>query len=175
MSKTNQVPPIVIQEVLIVSKSGNFVDLLVKAPIRIDPIRDRDGKRTEPKWLLRDFVFRTVPVKMGVLDWTRWHGMHEGCRTPEMARFTRVWKGFEVEFPLTLPVADPIAYRDFAGYGELMTLEEFRGCLRDGAISSSDGVGYYATATQESSVPVVFDADYVIEPPGLTHVMWYNK
>jgi len=74
-----------------------------------------------------------------------------------------------------LAKADPITYRDFPSYGDLLTLEEFRSCLRSGVIISSDGCGYYATAGQESSIPVCFDADYVIEPPGLTHVMWYNK
>ncbi|KKL73771.1 hypothetical protein LCGC14_2071490 [marine sediment metagenome] len=68
-----------------------------------------------------------------------------------------------------------VTFRQQPNYGDLLTLEEFREQLRIGGIVSSDGCGYYASATQESNVPVVFDADYVIELPGLTHVMWYNK
>ena len=68
-----------------------------------------------------------------------------------------------------------VIYSDFSKFGDLMTLEEFREHLRSRMIVSSDGDGYYATATQRSNIPVCFDADYVVEPPGLTHVMWYNK
>lgn len=105
IKQTSSVPPsIEIQEVLAISRSGNFADLLVKAPIRVDDIRDRNtGARTEPVWSLRDFIFRCVPVEEGVFNWDKWRTITAVGRTPEMARFARVWKGFEVEFPTTLP------------------------------------------------------------------------
>jgi hypothetical protein len=54
--------------------------------------------------------------------------------------------------------------------GELMTVEEFIDGVACNGITPDDGIGYWATASQESMNPC-----WEPRPQWATHVMWYNK
>jgi hypothetical protein len=56
--------------------------------------------------------------------------------------------------------------------GDLMTIEEYDDCLRDGCIIPSDGVGTYVIDNMESDVWASFTVGD--HPDWATHVLWFN-
>jgi hypothetical protein len=58
-----------------------------------------------------------------------------------------------------------------ASYADLMTLEEFVGCVKHGAITDDDGIGFWATETDED----IGSTCWTPKPDWATHVAWYSK
>lgn len=56
-------------------------------------------------------------------------------------------------------------------FAELFTLEEFVSSVKYGAITSDDGIGYWATETHEDTKLDCWSP----KPDWATHVAWYNK
>jgi len=75
-----------------------------------------------------------------------------------------------------LLMKDKETWSDIPDFGDHMTLEEFKDSCDCGAYVNYDGIGQYASATQESSVYVkpsdVFNG---LLDTSYTHVVWYNK
>jgi hypothetical protein len=65
---------------------------------------------------------------------------------------------------------------DIPEYGDHMTLEHFKQNCEDGLFIDYDGVGYYATSTQESDIEV-YPSDITSGNinNNFTHIVWYNK
>lgn len=69
--------------------------------------------------------------------------------------------------------------RDIPGYGDHMSIEEFKDCCNTSCFIDSDGFGFYATKTKEYA-----NFDYRVKPsnikagiilPIFTHIVWYNN
>jgi len=65
---------------------------------------------------------------------------------------------------------------------DLMTIDEFLECVRDGAFVDYDGFGNWATATKklggwhsEGVFPSRVLSGRNVPPAWATHVVWYNK
>lgn len=56
-------------------------------------------------------------------------------------------------------------------YSDVMTILEFRETVELGCIVPSDGIGFWATETECSDLPVWSER----RPSWATHVAWYNK
>ena len=71
---------------------------------------------------------------------------------------------------------DEVKFEEIPSYGDLFTIEDFRGYCLDGVIMDDDGSGNYATHDQMSNV----DAQPSLIEKGeidlrFTHVVWFNK
>jgi len=69
-----------------------------------------------------------------------------------------------------------LEYEDHDEIGFLVPIKEFENSCIAGIFVSSDGHGYYATATRTSNVPV--NIREIVKGNMLqcfTHIMWYNK
>ena len=64
---------------------------------------------------------------------------------------------------------------NIAPKGDLMTLKEFRSCVRSGCFTDYDGIGFYANkeGTTHNEVELATVSRKV--PEHITHVLWYNK
>ena len=67
-------------------------------------------------------------------------------------------------------------------YDDLLTLDEFLECVRDGAFIDDDGFGNWATATKKlpgwidgGVSPSRVSSGQSVPPAWATHVVWYNK
>jgi putative hydrolases of HD superfamily len=61
-------------------------------------------------------------------------------------------------------------------YGDLMTLDDFRGSVECGAICDDDGSGCASNGTHHVDDRIdLYDLRDAALPPGTTHVLWYNK
>lgn len=58
------------------------------------------------------------------------------------------------------------------GLGDVMTIKDFRDCVRCGAFIPSDGSGCYGTETHYTWDWSVW---HNAPPDGATHVHWFNK
>ena len=70
----------------------------------------------------------------------------------------------------------PFKMSPIPNYGDHMTLEDFKEACESWCFIDDDGHGYYASETEESSIPICpsdFDSDCVRDD--FTHVVWYNK
>ena len=62
--------------------------------------------------------------------------------------------------------------------GELIPYEKFVDYMSSFSITSDDGIGYYATATERSRLPFKFfdlDDEKKLKKYKFTHILWYNK
>lgn len=75
------------------------------------------------------------------------------------------------------PFGQPLALKTInPDFGERMTIEDFRECVRLGTFIDDDGCGFYATASNESNVYAnPSDIAKGIIDSRFTHVIWYNK
>lgn len=70
----------------------------------------------------------------------------------------------------------PYTLTDLPDFGDLMTIEEFKGHVESGMFIDYDGTGYYATSTQESDLYArPSDIRAGIIDNRFTHIAWYNK
>ncbi len=61
-------------------------------------------------------------------------------------------------------------------WGDLMSIENFRGAVKAGMFRNYDGFGKLATETEESDIEIYPSMFLSMEVPDwATHVMWYNK
>lgn len=74
---------------------------------------------------------------------------------------------------------ETVQYRPMPEYAEILTIEDFRKFCKALAFVNDDGVGYYSTETEISSIQArPSDFYYCTEPTipsTLTHVAWFNK
>ena len=62
--------------------------------------------------------------------------------------------------------------------GELISYERFVEYMMCCSITSDDGIGYYATATEKSRLPFKFfdlDDEKKLKKYKFTHILWYNR
>lgn len=62
--------------------------------------------------------------------------------------------------------------------GELISYERFVDYMLSYSITSDDGIGYYATATESSRLPFKFfdlDDEKKLKKYKFTHILWYNR
>jgi hypothetical protein len=59
-------------------------------------------------------------------------------------------------------------------FGHLMTVEEFRECVKIGGFIDYDGFGHPVKDEKMSSI-VVYPSKVVEIPADATHIMWYNR
>ena len=62
--------------------------------------------------------------------------------------------------------------------GELISYERFVDYMMCCSITSDDGIGYYATATESSRLPFKFfdlDDEKKLKKYKFTHILWYNR
>lgn len=61
-------------------------------------------------------------------------------------------------------------------WGDLMTLQDFLGCVECGAFIDYDGYGELATATTVSNIEISPSEVKRFEfPEWATHILWYNR
>ncbi len=64
-------------------------------------------------------------------------------------------------------------------FGDLLTLSEFKLGCDTGLFTDDDGIGYFATISEESDIEAVPSdirgKKHLNIDPRLTHVIWYNK
>lgn len=62
-------------------------------------------------------------------------------------------------------------------FGDLMTIQEFIECVKDGTFIDYDGFGNYATATHVSNAYLQPSdiKDKGFDVLNFTHVLWYNR
>ena len=73
---------------------------------------------------------------------------------------------------------EPPVFKPHHSFGDLMTVEDWLGCVADGSFIDYDGHGDLGTATglsQYSISPSDITVLKVKIPDWATHVMWYNK
>lgn len=58
-------------------------------------------------------------------------------------------------------------------YSDLIPIDQFLAATNQTFITNDDGLGYFATSSEESDVPV--DCGHLEVPYWATHVAWYNK
>lgn len=60
--------------------------------------------------------------------------------------------------------------------GDLMTMEDFKGCVEGGGFIDYDGFGYYATEKEQSNI-VIYPSDIKNNKvrEEFSHVKWYNR
>lgn len=62
--------------------------------------------------------------------------------------------------------------------GELISYKKFVEYMMSYSVTSDDGVGYYATATERSRLPFKFfdlDDEKKLKKYKFTHILWYNR
>lgn len=62
--------------------------------------------------------------------------------------------------------------------GELISYKKFVDYMLSYSITSDDGIGYYATATESSRLPFKFfdlDDEKKLKKYKFTHILWYNR
>ncbi len=59
-------------------------------------------------------------------------------------------------------------------YGDLMTVQDFVDCVKDGGFIPDDGSGEWATATEVFKGTNVWNG-LKSKPASATHVVWFNK
>ena len=73
---------------------------------------------------------------------------------------------------------EDVVWTDLPDYGDLMTMEEFKGYCESGMFIDYDGGGNYASATKMSNKdisPSDFKEGRILNNPEFTHVVWFNK
>ena len=72
----------------------------------------------------------------------------------------------------------PIEWQNIGKYGDLMTLEDWIGCVKAGWFIDYDGHGYYSDGERESN-KIVYPSDvkhnHLLKNENFTHVIWYNR
>lgn len=69
-----------------------------------------------------------------------------------------------------------LTFHPIPGYGDLISMQEFEDACNCGCFIDYDGSGYYATANQESNLPI--KPSHVKSGIHLTkfsYVVWYNR
>ena len=78
-----------------------------------------------------------------------------------------------------IKLIEPIVYEDTPSYGDLMTIDSFEQCCKDGGFIDYDGYGNYATAFKMSNKTIrpsqVVNGTKLFNNPEFTHVVWFNK
>ncbi len=67
---------------------------------------------------------------------------------------------------------------DIPDYGDVYTIDKFKGLCENGALINSDGHGRYCRDGQElfrPAIPLLFKLGLINKDQGYTHVIWYNK
>lgn len=59
-------------------------------------------------------------------------------------------------------------------YGDLMTVEEFRAAVAAGYFNDYDGNGEASNGTHVGTW-IIYPSEVDKIPPGVTHVVWFNK
>ena len=62
---------------------------------------------------------------------------------------------------------------DSDSFGDMIPLNEFVSCVKSNVFTPDDGIGHWATETEEDVDTDVLSGDP--KPDWATHVMWYNK
>lgn len=60
-------------------------------------------------------------------------------------------------------------------YGDLMTREEFQEAVGSGSLVDYDGHGSPSDGARYDSVYIVWPSEAGILPPGVTHILWFNR
>lgn len=100
---------------------------------------------------------------------------HPKATWESVSQLIRDGMGSSASALLLLLTGRPYGLQKSPKYGDLLTFKQFADCARNGALTSYDGHGYYATDRRMSDMKVSF-VDLAHPPyPELTHVIWFNK